>query len=80
MLARAMIGPVLTYDDIRAIAELGSNAQLATVERWARKIGLRYNYNGRGGIWTTVDALNASLGLKADSSDDAAPYDPESVI
>lgn len=75
-----MIGPVVTFDELRAISELGENAQLATVERWARRINLSYSYNGRGGIWTTVDALNAAVGLRPQSHDGPAFYDPESVI
>ncbi len=35
----------------------------ATVVRWAHAQGIRYKYDVRGGIWTTVDALNAALGL-----------------
>lgn len=39
--------------------------KLATVERWARTIGLRYTYDGKGGLLSTVDALNAAIGVTA---------------
>lgn len=35
----------------------------ATVRRWADKEGIRYKYDRNGGIWTTLDAVNAALGL-----------------
>lgn len=34
-----------------------------TVRRWAERQGIRYRYDRRGGIWTTLDAVNAALGL-----------------
>jgi hypothetical protein len=33
------------------------------MERWARLNGIRYKYDGKGGIWTTVDAMNAAVGI-----------------
>jgi len=63
---------VLTFDDLRAVSRLGPRATLATVERWARSCSIRYQYDGRGGIWTTVAALNAALGLGP--SDDGDKY------
>ena len=74
-----MIGDVYQFDDLRRISKLGENAQLATVERWAKSIGLKYTYDGRGGIWTTKDALNAVVGLTPGKPDDGAPYSPEMV-
>lgn len=73
-----MIGPVLSFDDLRRISRLGDRATLARVERWAKQVGIRYQYDGRGGIWTTVDALNAALGLTA--TGDSEKYRPEMVI
>lgn len=43
---------------------------LTTLElRWALP-GLGYRYGGKGGIWTTVDALNAALGIRAANDDE----------
>ncbi len=72
-----MIGAVIEFEDLRKLSRLGENAKLATVERWAQRVGIRYQYDGRGGIWTTTDALNAALGLSVVQPDDTAPYDVE---
>ena len=56
-------GQVLDFDDLRAISRLSPRATLATVERWARKIDLRYLYDARGGIFTTLDALHIAMGI-----------------
>ncbi|GAB3335064.1 hypothetical protein [Marilutibacter aestuarii] len=60
-----MIGPVLQFEDLQELCQPGGHPRLATVERWAREQGVRYRYDGRGGIWTTLDALNAAIGLQA---------------
>ncbi|HDX0800928.1 hypothetical protein MOQ14_17265 [Stenotrophomonas maltophilia] len=41
----------------------GPPPRAATVRRWAERQGIRYKYDRHGGIWTTLDALNAALGL-----------------
>jgi len=56
---------ILTFDDLREISRLGPRARLARMERWANTNGIRYKYDGRGGIWTTVEAINAALGVSA---------------
>lgn len=75
-----MIGPILEFDDLRKLSRLGERATLATVERWAKRAGIKYQYDGRGGIWTTVDALNAAIGLQPVGAYSDAPYSPEAVI
>ena len=35
----------------------------ADLERWCQRHGVRY-FHGRAGIWTTLDAVNAALGLR----------------
>lgn len=75
-----MIGVIVEFDDLRKLSRLGENAQLATVERWAKRVGIRYQYDGRGGIWTTVDGLNAALGISAKSADTDESYSVEAVI
>lgn len=72
-----MVGPLIDFDDLRKLSRLGDAAKLSTVERWAQRVGIKYQYDGRGGIWTTVDAMNAALGLSAMKSNDTAPYDVE---
>ncbi|MEB2187691.1 hypothetical protein VDS18_17620 [Xanthomonas campestris pv. campestris] len=58
-----MIGSVLQFEDMQSLCRPGERPRLATVEQWARRCGIRYHYDGKGGIWTTTDALNAAIGL-----------------
>lgn len=67
-----MIGPVLQFADLQELCRPGERPRLATVEAWARSQGIPYRYDGKGGIWTTVDALNHAIGL--DRSGGLAPY------
>lgn len=67
-----MIGPILQFEDLQRLCRPAPEApmpKLATVERWAKAQGIRYRYDGQGGIWTTLDALNAALGLQAANDD-----------
>lgn len=59
---------VLDFNDLRRISRLGDRATLARVERWARDAGIRFLYDGSGGILTTVDAINSALGVGADAA------------
>lgn len=47
----------------RVCVPVGPLPRTSTVRRWADRLGIRYNHDGRGGIWTTLDALNAVIGL-----------------
>src|SRR5687768_10180433 len=62
-----MIGAIIEFEDLRKISRLGERATLATVERWAQRVGVRYQYDGRGGIWITLDAINGALGVRRES-------------
>lgn len=78
-----MISKMLVdYDELRRISRLGPNAQRATVERWAQQQGILYKPDGHGGIWTTMDAMNAALGLPDKQQHDAAnePYSADQVL
>ena len=70
-----MIGPVLQFDDLRQLARLPPRATLARVTRWADKIGLKYQYDAAGGIWTTTDALNVALGVTSAANEDVCNPD-----
>ncbi|KQQ84085.1 hypothetical protein ASF73_16070 [Xanthomonas sp. Leaf131] len=60
-----MSSAVITFEELRRLyAPIGPTPRASTVVRWAHDQGIRYKYDGRGGIWTTVDALNAALGLQ----------------
>jgi len=73
-----MIGALIEYDDLRKLSRLGESAQLATVERWAQRVGIRYQYDGRGGIWTTLDAMNAAVGVGQDTK--SHQYSVDTVV
>lgn len=73
-----MIGALIGFDDLRKLSRLGENAQLATVERWAKRAGIRYQYDGRGGIWTTLDAMNAAVGMAPETEPEQ--YNVERVV
>jgi hypothetical protein len=65
-----MIGPILQFEDLQQLCRPGEHPRLATVVAWARRIDLRYTYDGKGGIISTVDAVNAAMGLKAANDSD----------
>lgn len=58
-----VIGPVLQFSDLQELCHPGGQPRLATVERWARAQGIPFRYDGKGGIWTTIDGLNYALGI-----------------
>ncbi len=62
--ATCVSSAVITFEDLRRLcAPVGPVPRASTVVRWAREQGILYRYDGQGGIWTTLDALNAALGL-----------------
>jgi len=65
-----MTTPIVTLDQLK-IATGYSSA--SAVEECLRKNGVRFLY-GKSGIYTTVDALNAAMGLK---SEQLSVSDPE---
>ncbi|CEM57803.1 hypothetical protein XCCB1459_1683 [Xanthomonas campestris pv. campestris] len=68
--ARRVSNPVITFEDLRRLcAPVGPAPRASTVVRWAREQGILYRYDGRGGIWTTLDALNAALGLAQNAAE-----------
>jgi hypothetical protein len=76
-----VIGDILQFEDLQRMCRpnpKGPLPRLATVERWARKIGLRYTYDAAGGIITTVAALNAALGVTTAANDDGK-YGPDDL-
>jgi len=60
---------ILHFTDLQRIcAPDGPPPTPATVERWADAQGILYKYDRRGRIWTTVEAINAALGLPGASA------------
>lgn len=68
-----MIGSVFEYEDLQELCKKGKKPKLCTVVRWAERNGIRFRYDGSGGIWTTVAALNSALGLSAANDDKFSP-------
>ena len=62
---------ILFFEDLRIISQ---RRRLAEVERWAIDQQIPFKYDGRGGIWTTLDAVNASLGVVIGSRAAQQPY------
>lgn len=65
-----MIGSIIEFADLQQLCRpAGPTPTPSTVRRWATAQGIRYKLDGRGGIWTTTDALNAALGLHPPATD-----------
>ena len=63
-----MIGPVLEFPDLQ---KLSGFERRADVERWAKDNGVPVKAC-KGGVWTTLAALNKALGLAAANEDPGA--------
>ena len=74
-----MIGErILQFADLQELCSPGEHPRLSTVVKWAEDAGIRYKYDGKGGIWTTLAALDAAIGVAA--ANDSAPYDASEVF
>lgn len=66
---------LIQFDELQQVT--GYTRQ-ADVERCLKRQGVRFFY-GRHGIWTTLESLNAALGVKV-ANDESGPYSPEEVL
>jgi hypothetical protein len=71
---RRMIGPIFEFADLQ---RLSGFERRADVERWANENGIPVKAC-RGGVWTTLAAVNLSLGISA-SHDSEGAYPPDAV-
>lgn len=71
---------VLQFSDLQELCHPGGKPRLSTVDRWARAQGIRFLYDGRGGIWTTVAALNEALGLEVGIPSKDRPYSVDELF
>jgi len=62
--------------DAQMLRQLSGKHNRSAVRRWASAQGIRV-LDGKDGLWTTQEALNAALGVG--SSNDEA-YDPDKVL
>jgi hypothetical protein len=59
-----MTEQILHFEDLQRLCRpRGPLPRPATVRRWAERQKISCKYDGSGGIWTTLDALNAALKL-----------------
>ena len=57
-----MIGSIIGFEELRRLCRPnGPKPRLQTVCSWADKQGIRYKWDNAGGIWTTMEAVNAAL-------------------
>lgn len=71
-----MIGQVLEFSDLQ---RLSGFSRRADVERWAREAGVPVK-PCRGGVWTTLDALQRALGVAAANDPDSTTPYPSDVV
>lgn len=65
---------VLEFADLKRISCYNRRAD---VERWAKDNGIAVK-PCRGGVWTTLEAVNIALGVTA-ANDNEASYAPEII-
>lgn len=65
---------VLEFADLKRIS--GYNRR-ADVERWAKENGIAVKLC-RGGVWTTLEAVNIALGVTA-ANEESPAYPPEVI-
>ncbi|QAU25343.1 hypothetical protein EO087_01675 [Dyella sp. M7H15-1] len=58
----------------KQLRELSGKSTATAIKRWASQQGIRV-LDGAEGPWTTIEALNAALGVKEASNDQA--YSPD---
>ena len=70
---------IVPFADLQELCRPGEKPRRATVEAWARDQGIALKLDGRGGVWTTIDAVNIALGVRA-ANDDGGRHGPELLI
>lgn len=72
-----MTDQILRFEDLQRLCRPhGPPPRPATVRRWAERQQISYKYDGSGGIWTTLAALNSALQLGGQTT----PSKPEDLI
>lgn len=69
-----MIGDIVEFEDLQRLSGL---TDASAIKVWAMSVGISYLADGRGGIWTTICALNSALGVSP--SRQLPPYPPDLV-
>ena len=72
----AALDSILFFEDLQVISR---RKRLADVEKWATEQEIPFKYDAKGGIWTTIDAVNASMGVRTVDRRDWA-YSPDIIV
>ena len=69
---------IVPFADLQELCRPGQKPRRSTVEKSARGQGIEYRYDGQGGIFTTIEAVNIALGVRAANDDPV--YSADDVI
>lgn len=79
-----MIGDrILQFQDLQRLCRPDPDARpprLSTVVKWAEQQGIRYKYDGQGGIWTTLSAVEKAVLGQTPSANDAGDVPTSELI
>jgi len=70
---------IVPFETLQQLCRPGEHPRRATVEAWAKREGIRYRYDGKGGIFTTIEAVNFALGVSAANDSTIEPYGPDLI-
>jgi len=69
---------IVPFETLQELCRPGEHPRRATVEAWAKAQGIPLKLDGKGGVWTTIEAVNYALGVAA-ANDDRAAYDSDII-
>lgn len=79
-----MIGDrILQFPDLQRLCRPDPSARpprLSTVVKWAERQGIRYKFDGQGGIWTTLSAVERAISGPTSSANDAGDVPTSELI
>lgn len=79
-----MIGDrILQFPDLQSLCRPDPCARpprLSTVVKWAERQGIRYKYDGQGGIWTTLSAVERAVFDQSTNANDAGDVPTSELI
>lgn len=73
---RAAAPGIVTFKELQDLCRpnpADPRPRLSTVERWARRQGIKFRYDGDGGIFTTLDAIDRAIRGGDSGANDAEP-------
>lgn len=76
-------GQILQFADLQRLCRPDPAAappRLSTVVKWAERQGIKYKYDGDGGIWTTLAAIERAVLDPTTSANDSADLPTSELI